>query len=318
MEIQQFKRCAIFAHYDKHNLIDDYVVTYLTRLREVVDNIIFISDSDVSVNELKKINHLILDNICAKHGEYDFGSYKRGFLLLQEKYPQIFNEIYEVVFANDSCYCVGDFKESFEVAQTKDFDAWALADDYIDFNSSAKHLQSYFFVYRRSVFTEQFFQDFIKNIRKLDKPQIIAEYEKNFATTLIANNKKMGAIFSCSRVNQYMADNLMDLIRELKDFLKKFYRKSAIKKVLVDVFSLYKINHIHSNKYYFLLRMNFPLLKRASMLEENFRQQRLMLHWQEVLKFFNKDDKEILNHLIRIKANYKKVRSKFINFLARK
>lgn len=318
MEIQQFKRIAIFAHYDKHNLIDDYVVTYLTRLREVVDNIIFVSDCDVSANELKKINHLILDNICAKHGEYDFGSYKRGFLLLQERYQKIFNEIDEVVFANDSCYCVGDFKESFQIAQTKDFDAWALADDYIDFNSSVMHLQSYFFVYRKSVFTAQFFQDFIKNIRKLDKSQIIAEYEKNFAKTLIANNIKMGAIFSCSRVNQYMADNLVDLIRELKDFLKKFYRKSTVKKVLVDVLSLYKINHIHSNKYYFLLRMNFPLLKRASLLEENFQQQRLLLHWQGVLKFFNKDDKEILNHLTRINANYKKVRNKFINFIARK
>lgn len=317
MEIQQFKRVAIFAHFDKHNIIDDYVVTYLTRLRSVVDNIIFVSDGDVSANELKKIEHLILDNICEKHGEYDFGSYKRGFLLLQEKYLKIFDEIDEVVFANDSCYCVGDFKESFEIAQTKDVDAWALTDDYIDFNSSVMHLQSYFFVYRRSIFAAEFFSDFIKNIRKLDKSQIIAEYEKNFAKILITNNKKMSAIFSCSRVNQYMADNMSELVCELRNFLKKFYRKSTIKKVLVDVFSLYKVNHIHSNKYYFLLRMNFPLLKRGSLLKENFGQQRLMLHWREVLKLFNKDDKEILNHLTRTNANYKKVQNKFINFLAR-
>lgn len=318
MVAQQFKRIAIFAHYDKHNLIDDYVVTYLTRLREVVDNIIFVSDSDVSGSELKKIEHLILDNVCGKHGEYDFGSYKRGFLLLQEKYPKIYDEIFEVVFINDSCYCVGDFKESFKIAEGRDFDGWALADDYIDFDSSVMHLQSYFFAYRRSIFTEAFFQEFIRNIKKLEKEQIIAQYEKEFARVLIANNKKLGAIFSYSSVNQYMSDNLPILVCELRNFLKKFYRKSAVKKVLVDVFSLYKINHIHTNKYYFLLRMNFPLVKRASLLEENFQQQRLLLHWQEVLKLFNKDDKEILNHLKRIDANYKKVRNKLCNFLARK
>lgn len=79
MQEVKFKRTAIFAHFDKHNLIDDYVIIYLEKLKEVVDDIIFVSDCNLETKEIKKIEHLILNNICQKHGEYDFGSYKRGF-----------------------------------------------------------------------------------------------------------------------------------------------------------------------------------------------------------------------------------------------
>ncbi len=307
MEIQQFKRCVIFAHYDKHNIIDDYVVTYLTRLRDVVDNIIFVSDGDVSANELKKINHLILDNICQKHGEYDFGSYKRGFKLLQEKHAEILNQLDELVFVNDSCYSLGEFKEVFAASEKEDFDAWALADDFMDYNSNAKYLQSYFVAYRKNVFAEEFFLNFIDGIKKLEtKGKIIDDYEKGFSQELVRQNKKVGAIFSCYKVNCFISKNLMDLVQEMRGILKPYYRKSKIKRILVDSLSLYKFNYIHSSKYYFLMKMGFPVMKRASLLQENFESQKLLIYWREIFKKLNIDDKEILNHLNRIGADYKK------------
>jgi lipopolysaccharide biosynthesis protein len=30
------KRVAIFAHFDKHNLIDDYVIIYLEKLKSII------------------------------------------------------------------------------------------------------------------------------------------------------------------------------------------------------------------------------------------------------------------------------------------
>jgi len=315
MEIQQFKRVAIFAHFDKHNIIDDYVITYLTRLREVVDNIIFVSDGDVLLGELKKIEHLILDNICQKHGEYDFGSYKRGFLLLQKKYPEILSQMDELVFVNDSCYSLRGFKEVFALTEKEDFDAWALADDFLDYNSNAKYLQSYFIAYRKGVFRENFFLNFINSIKKLeDKGKIIDDYEKGFSLELVRQNKKVGAIFSCYKVNCFISQNLMNLVCELREILKPFYRKSKIKRILVDSLSLYKFNYIHSSKYYFLIKMGFPVMKRASLLVENFGSQKLLLYWREIFKKLNIDDKEILNHLNRIGANYKKVsKNKIVN-----
>ena len=37
------KRAAVFAHYDKDKIIDDYVIYYLKSLKEIFDNIVFVS-----------------------------------------------------------------------------------------------------------------------------------------------------------------------------------------------------------------------------------------------------------------------------------
>lgn len=78
------KRTAVFAHYDKNNLIQDYVVYYLSELKKYAEKIIFVSDSDVLPEELKKIEGIVEQSIIGRHGEYDFGSYKRGFLYAKE------------------------------------------------------------------------------------------------------------------------------------------------------------------------------------------------------------------------------------------
>ena len=38
---------AVFAHFDKDNLIDDYVVEYLQELKKVAEKIIFVSDCNI-------------------------------------------------------------------------------------------------------------------------------------------------------------------------------------------------------------------------------------------------------------------------------
>ena len=105
MFIIKNERIVIFAHYDKQNIIDPYVIDYLEELKKYSE-IIFVSDGNLKDKELQKIQNLCFDNICQKHGEFDFGSYKRGFLLLKEKYTEKFNNLDEILFVNDSCYFI--------------------------------------------------------------------------------------------------------------------------------------------------------------------------------------------------------------------
>src|SRR5574344_1215747 len=93
-------RIAIFAHFDKDNIIDDYVVYFLKALKSVSDKIIFVSANDLSDFEIKKVDNICEKIISEKHDEYDFGSYKRGFLYLLENNI----EPDELIFANDSCF----------------------------------------------------------------------------------------------------------------------------------------------------------------------------------------------------------------------
>ncbi len=50
------KRVAVFAAFDANGKIHRYVQTYLKELKKFAQKIIFVSDNDISAEELKKID----------------------------------------------------------------------------------------------------------------------------------------------------------------------------------------------------------------------------------------------------------------------
>ena len=181
------KRVCVFAHWDKDNIIDDYVLYYLKALRDVADDIVFVSDSDLAEDEISKLDGFADYVLAQKHGEYDFGSYKRGFFLAKEK-GLVFDEL---IFANDSCY--GPFyplKPIFDKMATKKCDFWGMtrnrygvsgdsdADSGIIKPIYSPHIQSYFIVLSKKVFDSSVFTDFLNSIKKENsKNKIIKNYE---------------------------------------------------------------------------------------------------------------------------------------------
>ena len=194
------KRICVFAHWDKDNIIDDYVIYYLNALKEVNDTIIFVSDCDIDASELKKLNSITEHIIAQKHGEYDFGSYKRGFL-----YAKAHNiEFDELLLVNDSCY--GPFyplKPIFDKMSNKKCDFWGLTTNSygISLENNIRsaiwepHIQSYFMLFKSKVFNSSVFNDFIKGIKAEDsKDLIIKNYEINL-TKILHNNKFKSAVY---------------------------------------------------------------------------------------------------------------------------
>ena len=118
------RRTAIFAHYDKDNKIEDYVIYYLRGLSQVADKIVFVSDCDLEAEELKKISELTINNIVGRHGEYDFGSYKRGFMYCSTQ--RLLLDCEELIFANDSCYApLYPVEEMFSEMRDENIDFWS-------------------------------------------------------------------------------------------------------------------------------------------------------------------------------------------------
>lgn len=189
-------RLAIFAHYDKNKLIQDYVIYYLKELKKIVDNIIFVSDCNVKSNEVKKILPYITHSIIGKHGEYDFGSYKRGVLYAQQN--KLLDDCDELIFCNDSCYGpLYTFKNVFDTMAQKECDFWGLTynpvgitKDTCDtlYEDNSPHVQSFFLVFRPQVFNSEIFSNFINNIKKEnDKFLIIIKYEIGLSKLLRKN-----------------------------------------------------------------------------------------------------------------------------------
>lgn len=198
------KRLCVFAHWDRDNIIDDYVVYYLEGLKKVADTIIFVSDCDLSSAELEKIEGIADFSLAQKHGEYDFGSYKRGFLFAREHNL----EFDELIFANDSCYgALQELEPIFNLMAKKKCDFWGMTKNYfgiklkneVQIITNEAHLQSYFLVFKKNVISSEVFENFIKSIKKENsKELVVINYEIKLTQSLIQAGFK-----DCAYINKY-------------------------------------------------------------------------------------------------------------------
>lgn len=223
------KRIAIFAHFDKDNIIDDYVIYYLKELKKNFEIIIFVSDSDLPKCETDKISDLV-DYIQAyHHGEYDWGSYKYGYLIARKN--NLLMNADELLFCNDSVYGpVCSLKDILESMENDNCDFWGLYENKVGLNSKIEpHLQSWFLMMKKVVFLSDKFDDFVLSVKKKDsKLDIISDYEIGFT-------KEMSKYFSYSSAFSSDMSNAVVVAAPL--LLKKSF--PFIKAV---VFKKYNIN----------------------------------------------------------------------------
>lgn len=185
------KRLAIFAHYDKKNVIDDYVLFYVEKLKKYCETVLFLSLSDLPQEEQNKLDNVIL----VTHNEYDFGSYKRGFNYALEN--NLLNDIDELLLVNDSVYCIDELSAIFEKEYNSDF--WGIIENKYGFKKYGKlcfstkqpHLQSWFIAFRKNVFTSDVFKDFINSVKEeKSKNDVILNYELKLTQILTDNGFK--------------------------------------------------------------------------------------------------------------------------------
>lgn len=180
------KRIAFFAHYDRMSIIDDYVLYYLRGLRKVADRTLFASDCDLERGEAGQLGSLAEPVCIRRHGEYDFGSWKRCF----EHLAYDLSGYDELILANDSCYApITPFEYLFERMQTQECDFWGPTMD----ATPTKWLNSYFLVFRKPVLADDLFISFWRNICALEAKQDVVDlYEKGLSLILKARGFKMG------------------------------------------------------------------------------------------------------------------------------
>lgn len=174
------KRVAIFASYFKEGIIPEYVVYYLQGLKKLVDDIVYIADSDVKSGEEEKIRGLVTYYKCERHGCYDFGSYRRGFEWAEQN--EILDDADELIFCNDSCYGpVYPFEDVFVDMDKRECDFWGMTES----NQMMNHLQSFFLVFKKGVFKSSTFIDFVHSFEKQESfMDYVLKYEIQFASVL--------------------------------------------------------------------------------------------------------------------------------------
>ena len=200
---KKYKRIAIFASFSTDGLIHKDVIYYLTELKKVTDAIVFIADNPIIPQELDKLKDLVIYAKCARHQEYDFGSYKCGYIWTLEK--GLLAHAEELLLCNDSCYGpVYPFSVVFQEMENRVCDFWGMiANDKYNY-----HLQSYFLLLKKRVFLSNIFKNYIRGIKKENS---FTDVVKNYEVKL--TNLLLGAGYSYSSyVNYYPHSNLFPYI----------------------------------------------------------------------------------------------------------
>ena len=201
------KRLFLFAGYDADGIIDDSLVLYVRALSKLGD-VILCMDSTCAANEIKKIKSYVLHSLARRHGEYDFGSYKRAYMWARDNLNL---SSYDFVYmVNDSVYGpLFPLKPYLEKMESYNNDAFGLVKNT---KAAHPHIQSWFIGMGKTVFMSKWFDEFITSVEKQkSKGAITKLYEHGFSKNVIDH----GGIWACL----YIAHN-----RDVYNKIKKYYR----------------------------------------------------------------------------------------------
>jgi len=228
--LKNFRRVCVFAHYDKHNKVDDYVYYYLTELLTVVQKLVFVTVSNIGDEDIARLNTLNIEVIKRKNIGYDFYSYKVGIdsIKLQE-----YNEL---IICNDSVFGpTTSLKKIFEKQQEIISDFWGMSDSGL----ISYHLQSYFLVFKKPVLQAKIFTNFWDEMKILhDKNEIITKYEVGLS--LLLSEK----FVSHSLVNK------VPLIELYKGYLINIRHKKFILLRLLKTILTFRLIRLKTKKQY--------------------------------------------------------------------
>ena len=165
IKLSEKKRIGIFVHYDRENIISEEDITSICAYSKILDDLIFITNSDLKNSELEKVKPYVTQCMCRENKGLDFGAWKEVILSLgREK----ITEYDELVLCNNSCLApVFPLEKMFAEMEKENVDFWGncifpyLPDGaYIHKGCIPEHLQSYFTVYNKTVLTSDTFWKF--------------------------------------------------------------------------------------------------------------------------------------------------------------
>ena len=252
------KRYAIFAGYNQDETIPPYVITYLQGLDEISDGIIYITDSSLKPEEQAKLTPFnIIYQQHHRHNEYDWGSYKRGYLWLKEN--NLLKKTKELILANDSCIApITSFVPMFkEMEKYPEISMWSNTQD----RPLYPHLQSYFLVLRHNALNSSEFIELITSVtHQPHRTLYVDKYEISLSNKLKTRGFAIKSYIPQIRDKNIFQSPILYLTHTQNQFIKK-------KRLTTPLFIDYLKNN-HPKTYEDILKSNLlptgPLLTQPS------------------------------------------------------
>jgi len=244
-------RICLFAAYDTDGLVDESVLLFIKELSRHSD-VYFLSDSKLQKGELKKVKAYAKNAWAIRHGEYDFGSYKRlaKYLVGWDK----INTYDELLLVNDSSYLIKPLDDTFTKMNSKDCSWWGMQatkglfatknqksnkfknkiplqqvkNSYLEKYEEDKfydfHIGSYFLAFRKPILEKSELKNILNNVkRERNKKNIITKYEIGLTRKLINSGYDFSTVIDyLYPFHPIYTNNIYDLIEEGYPLFKRF------------------------------------------------------------------------------------------------
>ncbi len=213
--MQKIKRLFLIAGYDKGGKINSALI-HLVKSFAKYGDCVLVMDSDCDESEIIKAKPYCLYVAGVRHGEYDFGSYKRAYIWATENTNlSTYDFMYMV---NDSVYGplfdIGEYLNKIESFGT---DAFGMVKKT---GGKFQHIQSWFIGMRPTVFLSNWFSDFIMSVKKVESKTVVtALYENGFTRKL--NEHKIAWKCLYNIYNRGIYNRVKHLYKIRMPFIKK-------------------------------------------------------------------------------------------------
>jgi len=177
------KRLFLFAGYDKDGIIDDALIHYVSHL-SIFGDLVVCLDSDCPKSETDKLKRYTITTMATRHGEYDFGSYKRCFQYAKDN--NLLKKYDFIYLVNDSVFGpMFDIKNTIEKLDEIQTDAAGLV---VAKHKTHSYMESWFIRLNRKIFLSDWFYEFISGVQHLEYKYLITIKYEHGLSNLIKNN----------------------------------------------------------------------------------------------------------------------------------
>ncbi|MDR1421185.1 MAG: hypothetical protein LBI86_12490, partial [Treponema sp.] len=166
------KNILFFAHYNKYDLLQDYVLYLLDHIKHIYDRIVFISNSKIPDDKYENLAGLCHSVIIRENKGFDFGAWKDA--LLREGWDKL-TDYDTVTLMNDTCFGpLYDLYPVYEQMEARKTDFWGLT----NYRTTGKtklsrdgppYVQSYFICFGKKIIRSFTFQRFWNKVKYLEK-----------------------------------------------------------------------------------------------------------------------------------------------------
>lgn len=211
------RRLFLFAGYDAGGRIDAAECMYVNALAGFGD-VVYVMDADScasQINKIKKIPNVIYA-YAARHGEYDFGSYKRAYIHARD--AGILRNYDIIYMVNNSVY--GPLFDMADIiSRMEDLNVPVFGPS-IHHSHGRENIESWFIGLRRGVFTKKWFDEFMTSIGpEVNKGAVIQKYELGLSRMVAAHGVKFAGLYKCNGRSVY--NRVRYLFRAGMPFMKR-------------------------------------------------------------------------------------------------